>query len=113
MKFLETIVDFFWRASLRFRSVQPGKIFVAAQRHYLLLRLFFVDRQRQLENVACDVLYISPQKILLKSNKRFLPDILKGERCSLYVKVPHAIAEKYLGISYPAIRHGFISMLSG
>ena len=108
MKFLEAIVNFFWRASLRFRSVHPGKIFVAAQRHYLLLRLFFVDRQRQLENVACDVLYISPQKILLKSNKRFLPDILKGERCSLYVKIPHAIAEKYLGISYPAIRHGFI-----
>ena len=108
MKFLRTIVDFFWRASLRFRSVQPGKIFVVAQRDFLLLRLFFVDRQRQLENVACDVLYISPQKILLKSNKRFLPDILKGERCSLYVKIPHAVAEKYLGISYPAIRHGFI-----
>ena len=108
MKFLKMIVNFLWRISLRFRPAQPGKIFLTAQKHCLLLRLFFVDRQRQLENVACDVLYISPQKILLKTNKSFLPDVLKNERCSLYVKIPHAIAEEYIGIKNPAVRHGFL-----
>lgn len=108
MKFLKMIINFLWRISLRFRPVQPGKVFLTAQKHCLLLRLFFVDRQRQLENVACDVLYISPQKILLKTNKSFLPDVLKNERCSLYVKIPHAIAEKYMGIKNPAVRHGFL-----
>lgn len=108
MKFLKAIIDFLWRMTLRFRPVQPGKIFLTAQRNYLILRLFFVDRQRQLENIACDVLYISAQKILLKTSKSFLPDVLKNERCSLYVKVPHAIAEKYIGIKNPAVRHGFL-----
>ena len=81
---------------------------MVVQKQHLLLRLFFVDRQRQLENIACDVVYLSPQKVILKSNKRFLPDVLKGERCSLYVKIPHYITEKYIGITNLAVRHGFL-----
>lgn len=108
MRFLRAIGDVLWRLSIRFRKVQPGKILWATQKHQLLLRLFFVDRQRQLENVACDILHLSPRKILLASNKRFLPDVLKGERCSLYVKIPHGITERCIGITNPAVRHGFL-----
>lgn len=108
MKVLNAIGSMLWRFSLRYRRVQPAKILLAAQKHGLLLRLFFVDRQRQLENVACDIIYLSPGKIVLKSNKRFLPDVLKGERCSLYVKIPHSIAQKSIGLFNPAVRHGFL-----
>lgn len=108
MGFLNSVGSMLWRLSLRYRHVQPGKILLTVQNQHLLLRLFFVDRQRQLENVACDVVYLSPTKVILKSNKRFLPDVLKAERCSLYVKIPHHITEKYIGIVNPAVRHGFL-----
>ena len=97
-----------WRLTLRYRHVQPSKVLWAVQKQHLLLRLFFVDRQRQLENIACEVIYLSPQKIILKSNKRFVPDVIKGERYSLYVKIPHNITEKYIGAVNPAVRHGFL-----
>lgn len=108
MGFLKAGVDSLWRASLRFRPDHPANILLAAQKNSLLMRLFFVDRQRQLENIACDVMYISEKKILLKTSKSFLPDVLKNERCSLYLKIPHIIAEKYVGIKNPAVRHGFL-----
>ena len=108
MELFNAIGSMLWRLSLRYRHAQPGKVLMAVQKQHLLLRLFFVDRQRQLENIACDVVYLSPKKVILKSNKRFLPDVLKGERCSLYVKIPHYITEKYIGIANPAVRHGFL-----
>ena len=108
MGFFNAVGSMLWRFSLRYRHMQPGKVLLAVQKQHLLLRLFFVDRQRQLENVACDVIYLSPKKIILKSSKRFLPDVLKGERCSLYVKIPHNITEKYIGVVNPAVRHGFL-----
>lgn len=108
MGIFNAVGSMLWRWSLRYRRVQPGKILLVVHKQHLLLRLFFVDRQRQLENVACDVIYLSPKKLILKSSKRFLPDVLKGERCSLYVKIPHNITEKYLGIVNPAVRHGFL-----
>ena len=86
MELFGAISSVLWRLSLKYRQVQPGKVLLAVKKQHLLLRLFFVDRQRQLENIACDVVYLSQTKVILKSNKRFLPDILKGERCSLYVK---------------------------
>lgn len=108
MGILQKIYNMIWRASLRFRRVQPARILLSAQTHFLLLRLFFVDRQRQLENVGCDIMYISPKKVIIRSNKHFLPDVLRSERCSLYVKIPHGIAEKDVGIDSPALKHGFI-----
>ena len=108
MGFFNAISSMLWRLSLKYRRAQPGKVLLVVQKQHLLLRLFFVDRQRQLENVACDVVYLSSQKVILKSNKSFLPDVLKGERCSLYVKIPHCITEKYIGITNPAVRHGFL-----
>ena len=108
MELLSAIGSVLWRLSLKYRNVQPGKVLLAVKKQHLLMRLFFVDRQRQLENIACDVVHISPTKVILKSSKSFLPDILKGERCSLYVKIPHDITKKYIGLVNPAVRHGFL-----
>lgn len=108
MEFFNAIGNMLWRFSLKYRQAQPGKILLAVQKQHLRLRLFFVDRQRQLENIACDVVSLFPTKVILKSSKRFLPDVLKGERCSLYVKIPHHITKKYIGIVNPAVRHGFL-----
>lgn len=108
MEFFSAIGSMLWRFSLKYRQVQPGKVLLVVKKQHLLLRLFFVDRQRQLENIACDVVHLSPTRVILKSNKRFLPDVLKGERCSLYVKIPHDITKKYIGLVNPAVRHGFL-----
>ena len=108
MGVFSSICCMFWRLSLRFRRVQPGKILLVVQKRCMQLRLFFVDRQRQMENVACDIIHLTPQKVILKSSKRFLPDILRGERCSLYVKIPHYITERHIGVANPAVRHGFL-----
>ena len=108
MELFSAIGCVLWRLSLKYRQVQPGKVLLAVKKQHLLLRLFFVDRQRQLENIACEVVHLSPTKVILKSSKCFLPDVLKGERCSLYVKIPHDITKKYIGLVNPAVRHGFL-----
>ena len=78
MELFSAIGCVLWRLSLKYRQVQPGKVLLAVKKQHLLLRLFFVDRQRQLENIACEVVHLSPTKVILKSSKCFLPDVLKG-----------------------------------
>lgn len=108
MKIFQELVCFLWRRTLLLRRLQPAKILFVAQKRQIFLRLFFVDRQRQMKNVICEVTGVCPNKILLKSSERFLPDVLCHERCSLHLMFPHSVAAKYLGIKDAALRHGFL-----
>ena len=108
MKIFQGLVCFLWRRTLLLRRLQPAKILFVAQKKQVYLRLFFVDRQRQMKNVVCEVIGVYPRKVLLKSSESFLPDVLCHERCSLHLMFPHATAAKYLGIREVALRHGFL-----
>ena len=108
MKMFSGFAGFLWRRTLAWRKLQPAKILFVAQKKQVFLRLFFVDRQRQMKNVICEVVGVYPRRVVLKSSESFLPDVLCHERCSLHMMFSHAVAAKYLGIKEVAMRHGFL-----
>ncbi|WP_165070171.1 hypothetical protein [Desulfovibrio sp. ZJ200] len=89
---------------------QPRTLAVlnAAYKHDAGVSLFFVDRQRQLENVICYIKAVKKNTILLKSRKHFLPDILNNEKCSIYFKLPYDIIVNNLKLPSNTARYGFL-----
>lgn len=86
---------------------RPHAVIQAAFRHGAGVSLFFVDRQRQLQNVVCYIKAIRKNFILLNSRKNFLPDILRNEKCSIYFKLPYNVIINDLRLPPPTARYGF------
>lgn len=80
----------------------------AAVKHDVGMSLFFVDRQRQLENVICYIKSVKKNRIILRSRKNFLPDILNNEQCSLYFKLPYNVVVEDLKLPVSSARQGFL-----
>lgn len=80
----------------------------AAHKHDAGVSLFFVDRQRQLENVICYIKSVKKNTMLLKCRKNFLPDILNNEKCSIYFKLPYDVIINILKLPSATARYGFL-----
>lgn len=92
-------------------STHPPRTFAvlnAAHKHDAGVSLFFVDRQRQLENVICYIKSVKKNTILLKCRKNFLPDILNNEKCSIYFKLPYDVIVNTLKLPSATARYGFL-----
>ena len=89
---------------------QPRTLAVlnAAHKHDAGVSLFFVDRQRQLENVICYIKSVKKNILLLKCRKNFLPDILNNEKCSIYFKLPYDVIVNSLKLPSATARYGFL-----
>ncbi len=87
---------------------RPYAVIHAAFKHDAGVSLFFVDRQRQLENVICYIKSVKKNRILLRSRKNFLPDILNNEKCSIYFKLPYDVIVNDLKLPSATARYGFL-----
>ena len=96
------------RPHRRHHQPRPRTLINAAFRHDAGVSLFFVDRERQLQNVACCIRAIEKKRILLRSRKNFLPDILNNEKCSIYFKLPYDVTVNDLKLPAPTARDGFL-----
>ncbi len=90
------------------RQPRPSTVINAAFKHDAGVSLFFVDRQRQLENVICYIKAVKKNRILLRSRKNFLPDILNNEKCSIYFKLPYDVIVNDLKLPPSTARYGFL-----
>ena len=95
-------------ASTAGRRSRPYAVISAAFKHSVGVSLFFVDRQRQMENVTCHIKGIDRNHILLKSRKNFLPDVLDNETCGIYFKLPSDVIVNDLRLPASKARYGFL-----
>lgn len=104
----ERIKKIFAASSPHRHLPRPRTVLDAALKHNAGVSLFFVDRQRQLENVICYIQSVEKNRIVLKSRKNFLPDILNNEKCSIYFKLPYEVIVNDLKLPPASARLGFL-----
>ncbi|MTJ92325.1 MAG: hypothetical protein F8N36_05615 [Desulfovibrio sp.] len=74
------------------------KIMYVGEKNCIPVRLYFINRQSLMQNILCDIINVDLKKIILKSDKKIIPDTLHGEKCSVYIKIPNTISKTKLKI---------------